>query len=637
VRINGLAATIVGVMPEGMRFFDNADVWLPFVPVPATGDGESPTVTFDVFGRLREHVSRDAARAELTAIAQRSVTRADVDPARTSARVEPIAVAGNARTIFPTVMAVGALVLLIACANVANLLLSRTPYRAREIALRIALGASRGRVARQLLLESLVLAVLGGVIGLLLAGTAINAFEAALRDSGKPFWLVFRTDPAVVAYVAALSGLTCVIFGLAPALQASALRSHEVLKDGGRGTSDSPRIRWFSSALVVVQLSLTIVLLGGAGLVIRGFFTLYSIDPGIRTDGLSVMQFELLGQRYATPDARRMFFERVQTRLASVAGVEASALTTAVPPFDGGERLVEIDEAGPARPPRFSSTVTIGPEFFRTVDRPVLRGRAFAGRDGVTGTETVIVNEEFVERFFAGADALGRRIRFTTRNARAGESTDVWRTIVGISAPIRHGSRQDAYRGSVVYLPYRQDAPANVSLLVRSRLPLDALGDTVRREVQAEDATVPVIGIQTLAQAIAADRWAHRIFGGLFAMLALASLVLSGVGLYAVMAYAVSRRRQEIGIRMAVGAGRGDVSWMIVRRALVQLAIGLPLGLAGALALGVVLESLLVEMSPADPVTLAAVVLVSTLVALAACVVPARRATRLDPVAALRD
>jgi ABC-type antimicrobial peptide transport system permease subunit len=242
-----------------------------------------------------------------------------------------------------------------------------------------------------------------------------------------------------------------------------------------------------------------------------------------------------------------------------------------------------------------------------------------------------------VERFFTGSDAIGRRIRFTTRNARAGQNDEVWRTIVGISAPIRHGSKQDGYRSAVVYLPYRQDAPATVALLVRSRLPLDALADAVRREVQTEDVTLPIVRIETLEQAIAADRWAHRIFGGLFTMLAVSSLVLSGVGLYAVMAYAVSRRRQEIGIRMAVGASGGQVSWLIVRRGLVQLAIGLPLGLIGALALGVVLESLLVEMSPADPMTLAGVIVVSTIVALAACLVPARRATRLDPVAALRE
>ena len=635
--INGQAAAIIGVMPEGMRFADNAEIWTPFVPqLSAVREGARP-VEFDVYGRLRDGVSHDEARAELTAIAQRSVTRALVDPARTSARVEPPGIGGTVRTIFPTVMAVGAFVLLIACANVANLLLSRTPYRAREIALRIALGATRGRVVRQLLLESLVLALLGGVAGLLLAAGATTAFETALQDSGKPFWLIFRTDPAVVAYVAALSALTCVTFGLAPALQASAIRSQDVLKDGGRSGTEGPRIRWFSGALVVVQLSLTIVLLGGSGLVIRGFLTLYSLDPGIRTQSLSVMQLELLGERYDSPSARWAFSEQMKTRLAAVAGIESTAMTTAVPPFDGGERLVEIDEPGSTPSARFASTVTISPEFFTTVERPVLRGRDFGERDGLPGAETVVVNEEFVERFFSGADAIGRRMRFTTRDRRPEQNNEGWRTIVGISAPIRHGSRQDAYRGAVVYLPYRQDAPATVSLIVRSQLPLATLADTVRREVQAEDANLPILKAETLAQAIAADRWAHRIFGGLFAMLAVASLVLSGVGLYAVMAYGVSRRRQEIGIRMAVGAGRAQVSWMIVRRGLLQLAIGLPFGLIGALALGVVLESLLVELSPADPVTLAGVVLVSTLVALAACVVPARRATRLDPVAALRE
>ena len=635
LRLNGQAATIVGVMPEGMRFYDNADLWAPLT-VDLAKREDLDSLIFEVFGRLRRGVTPDGAEAELTSIAQRSAVRpADSGSATRTARVYQITAGGVARTIFRTVMVVGGLVLLIACANVANLLLSRTPYRAREIALRIALGATRTRVVRQLLLESVVLAVLGGALGLLLAAVATTAFEAAVQGSGKPYWLVFTTEPALVLYVAALCLVTTVAFGVVPALHVSRSSAHEMLKDGGRTTTDGGRVRVFSGTLVVIQIAFTVALLGGAGLVIRGFLALYGMDIGIRTDRLAVIQLDLLDRKYPDAPARWDLFSRLVDRIDAVPGVEAVALVDAVPPFDGGERPLCVEHAAD-RPPRFVSTVMISPEFFTTVERPVLRGRAFDARDGAPGVETVIVNQDLAEAFFPGEEAIGRRIRFTQRDAAPERDRDPWRTIVGVSASIRHGSSEDGYRSAVVYLPYRAEAPADARLLVRSGTPLPALVDAVRRQLAAEDGDLPIVTAAMLDQMIANDRWAHRVFGGLFAILAAASLILSGVGLYAVMAHGVSRRRHEIGVRMAVGAGRARISWMIVKRGLVQLAIGLPIGLIGVVMLGAVLEALLVDMTPADPLTLVAIVSVLSAVSLTACLIPATRAMRVDPVEALR-
>jgi putative ABC transport system permease protein len=328
----------------------------------------------------------------------------------------------------------------------------------------------------------------------------------------------------------------------------------------------------------------------------------------------------------------------VQERIATIAGVESFALTTGVPPSDGGERLLEVDRfAGDVdERPRFVSTVTISPTFFDVVRRPVLRGRGFDERDGVPGAEAVIVNERLAAQFFPGEDPIGRRVRFTVRQPRAGQPAESWRTIVGVSAPIHHGSPQDGYLNAVVYMPYRQEVPATASLLIRSRLPAATLMEAVRREVRAVDRDQPVFTIQTVQEMMAEDRWIYRVYGTLFAVLAAIAIGLSFVGVYAVAAYSVAQRTQEIGVRMAIGAQRRHVSWLVLKRGIAQLLIGIPLGLAGAMALGVVIERMLVDLTPGDPLTLMLVSILLSGVALGACVVPARRAARVDPMIALR-
>jgi len=528
-------------------------------------------------------------------------------------------------------------VLLIACANVANLLLVRSAQRARELAVRMALGATRWRVIRQLLLESIVLGTIGGAIGLLLAAAGISALDAAVQDPEKPFWIQFTLDYVVFGYVAAVCVATGVLFGLAPALHVSRTNVHDVLKDGGRGTVGTSRFRWFSGTMVVVELALTIVLLAGAGLMLRSLMKLYEFDPGIRTDHLMTMRMQLPALKYETPSARRAFFARLEPRLSAIPGVNGVAVTTSVPPFGSDMRAIEVE----GRPvsgdrPHQVTTVTISPAFFDVLGIKVERGRAFEPNDGAAGAESAIVNAKMAAVFFPGENPIGKRIRLVTRTSPVQEVEPAWRTIVGVSPSIPHGSKQDFEPAPVMYLPDRQDAPSRVALLVRSALPPASVMDAVRREVQAIDRDQPVYTIQTLDEMLAQDRWPYRVFGGLFAIFALIGLGLSSVGLYAVMAYSVTQRTQEIGVRMTLGADRRQVSWLVLKRGLTQLALGLTLGVGGALALSRVMQAVLFQVTPGDPVTFAATTMLLTLVSIAACVLPARRATRVDPVVALR-
>jgi putative ABC transport system permease protein len=639
LRVNGQAATIVGVMPDEMRFPDHTQLW---VPVVATDAQEERTARiFTVCGRLRDGTTHKQAQAEFSGIAkQHAAAYSDAYKDIVGVRVETITdafVGGLMRRMFITIMGAVIFVLLIACANVANLLLARSAYRAREIAVRMAMGATRWRVVRQLLVESVVLGVLGGSFGLFLTSAIVQLFDLAMADAGGPYWIRFTLNYAVFGYVAAICVLTAVLFGLAPSLHVSKANNHEVLKEGARGSAGHARLRWFSATMVVTEVALTIVLLGGAGLMIRSFVKLYSVDLGIDLDRLMTMSMRLPEAKYESGEARRAFFDQLEPRLSALPGVESVAVTTGVPPLDGGERLLEIDRAGSgSTQARFVSTVAISPQFFEVLRLPLVAGRTFAATDGAPGAETVVINERLAAQFFPGEDPIGRRVRFTQRQAIPGKPTDVWRTIVGISPSIPQGSPQDLYLNSVVYVPYRQEAPSSASLLVRSALAPGVIMNAVRREVQAIDRDQPVFTIQTLEQRMSADRWPLRIFGSLFSVFAMIGLLLSAVGLYAVMAYSVAQRTQEIGVRMAVGAQAWHVWWLILKRGVIQLAIGVPIGLAGALAMGIVLERMLVDMTPGDPITLAGITAVLVLVSLAACVLPARRATRVDPMTALR-
>jgi putative ABC transport system permease protein len=645
VRVNGEAATIVGVMPEHVRFPISAELWTPFVPTAA--DQRRDARNLSVFARLREGVSFAEARVELAAIAQRFATAyPETNKELTGARVETFTerfVGGAARPMFFAMMGAVSFVLLIACANVANLLLSRSIRRAREVALRMALGATRRRVLGQLLTESVVLGVIGGVLGLLIAMSAVPLFDASVQDPGKPFWIVFAVNYRVVGYVAAVCLVTGVLFGFAPALHVSRTHLNDVLNEGGRSNASAPRVRWFSGALVVVQIALTCVLLVGAGLMIRSFINAMTLDVGMPTDRLMAMRLALPPSRYETPEARRLFFEKLEPRVSALPGVEGSTIATRLPIGGMSSRPFEVEGRPPSsdRDRTWVATVSVGARYFEVTRTPVVRGRAFVEGDGAPGAEAIVIDARIAARYFPGEDPLGRRLRFLTlappRNGTQAEPPSPWHTIVGISPTEWRSTLRHDDEGGVVYLPTRGDLPAAAFLLVRSALPPASVMDAVRRAVVAIDPDQPVFTVQTLDQHLSEQRWPMRVFGVLFGVFAVIALVLSSVGLYAVIAYAVNERTQEIGVRMALGAEARQVRWLVLRRGLAQLAVGLTLGLSGALAFSRVLRRSLVGVDPSDPVTFAAIALLLSVVAIAACLGPARRATRIDPLDALRS
>jgi predicted permease len=639
VRVNGEPGTVIGVMPPGMKFPTNAELWVSAIPIPGQEQSRENR-GFQVFGRLKPGVSVARARAELDSVVKRLATSHPATNREISVAViqtfNERFNGGPIRVVLWSLLGAVGFVLLIACANVANLLLSRSAQRAREVAVRYAMGATRWRVVRQLLIESLLLGLIGGLLGLGIAVVGTRLFDRAIADVGKPYWIKFTVDYVVIGYLLGISALTSVVFGLAPALQVARTSVGSVLKQGGRGSTGSREMRGFSSALVVLELALTLVLLVGAGLMGRSFLALTAIDTGIKSDHLIAMRVNLPRITYPTPELRSQFFERLAPRLATLPGADAAAVTTSMPPFGLWGRDLLIDgRADPGKGKRLDSGfVAVSPSFFDTVGAPVRRGRGFDARDGGKGAEVAIVNERFAAKFFPAQDPIGRRIRFPDDDPL----DDIgWTTIVGVSPDIRHGNPREREIPAVAYVSVKQVGPRGATMILRSRSDPATLVSAVRREVQQLDPDQSVTNPQTVDQMLVQTSWPFRVFGTLFGILALIALVLASVGLYAVIAYSVSTRTQEIGIRMALGASRGRVGWLVLRRGLWQLAVGLVLGLAGAWAVGkFVLSLLLAQISGTDPVIFVGVPVLLILVALAACVVPARRATRLDPLEALR-
>jgi predicted permease len=641
IKINSLPLTVIGVMPRDMRFPPNSDLWIPFSQLsPGLRVLRRDARNFNGIARLKPGVTIEQARAELSAIG-RALTAQYPDTNKDVAgwvRSFDEAVNGDPlRVVFGALMGAVAFVLLIACANVANLLLARAAARSREISVRVSLGATRWRIVRQLLIESVLLAVLSGAIGLLLSIGGIRLFDAATAATGQPYYMVFTLDGVVFAYLAAVCLGTAVVFGLAPALHVSRTNVNDLLKEGGRSGGAGMRARRWTAVLMVAELALTLVLLGGAGLMMRSFLNLYRADFGIETANLTTMQLVLPDRSFPTPQLRAAFIQRVQERVDQMAEIEVGTISTNAPLGGGNARPLAVqgrDLPTAEAAPRVT-TVGISAKYFETLGLRPARGRALNERDGQPGQDNVVINQQLASMHFAGEDPIGRQIQFMAEGSSAGDPAP-WLTIVGIAPNVRQRQAQERDPEPVAYVPYVLQPSQVPTLIVRSRAPLAAATDRLRNEMRTLDPDMPLFNVLTMDERLAQQRWPFRVFGAMFAIFAAIALALSAVGLYAVTAYSVSQRTQEIGVRMALGAQPGQVLWLILRRALVQLSIGLAIGVGGAIGVGWLLRSLLVQMSWLDPITLTAIVAVLVAVALAATFSPARRATRLDPVAALR-
>ena len=646
IRIDELLATVVGVMPSGMQFPPNTDVWLPMGQSTIVRGQGRQVRSYQVIGRLAKGVTPAQAQGELTAI----VGRLGHDFPKTNEGIVPTMVPYNERqngpqikVLFWSLMGAVAFVLLIACSNVANLLLAKAANRARELSVRISLGASRWRIVRQLLVESVLLALASGVVGFALSVLGIRWFDAVTQDVGKPYYMEFSLDTTVFAFFTAVCLATGIVFGLAPALHVSKTNVNEILKEGGRSGSGGTRARRWTGALIVVNLTLTLVLLAAAGFMIRSFLAMYRMDPGVDTSRLLTMQMALSIRKYPSSDVRNAFFKRVDDRLAAISAIDSATTATNTPL--GGGRSIQLAIDGRTTPGERLPIVTllsVGAKYFDTLGIRVTRGRAFTEADWAPAAAPAIVNQRLADMFFKGEDPLGRVIRLSDEVPTNiyGEGLPAL-TIVGVTNPNviqrdvdGHFSEPDP----VVYIPHAANAQQNagVMLLVRTRSDPAAATTLLREEMRALDPDMPLFNIRTMEENLTRQRWPFRVFGTMFASFAVIALVLSAVGLYAITAYGVTQRTQEIGVRMALGAEAPQVWWLIARRGLIHLAIGLSIGMPGALGVGRLLQSLLVQTKPSDPTTLAGIAMLLTVVAIAACYWPARRATRLNPVVALR-
>ena len=641
VRVNDEPSTIVGVMPEGMRFPLNSDTWRPLQPTDALDRRDNRMLS--TVGRLAPGVDLDAADAEVRALAGRLRQQYPDTNEHANAFVQTFndwANPADVELIVPTLMGAVAFVLLIACANVANLLLARSARRAREVAIRVAQGATRWRVVRQLLVESLLLGAAGGAAGLGLAAAGIRLLDMATADVGKPFWMTFHLDGAVVAFLVLACVGTSVLFGFAPALHVSKTPVGELLHEGGRTGAGGMRARRLAAAMVVVEVTLAVVLLAGAGLFIRSFQELYRIDLGFDPARVLTGQVTLVARKYPGAEERVQFVERLQRRLEAMPGVRAASVATTFPLFGGLPRSLEIDgRPSPDGAPAPTVTMlSVGARYFESLGVSLTRGRALTLEDGREGAESVVVNARFAARFFAGEDPVGRRIRLRAQDRPPGP----WLTIVGVSPGIRQLALQERDPDPVVYLPYRLYTGGPAALQSSLAIQVLTVGNPagfvpqLREAVQSVDAELPVFGARSMSARLRDSRWTYLLFSGLFGIFAAIALVLSAVGIYAVTAYSVTQRTQEIGIRMALGALPGQVVWVVMRRGLAQVGAGLVVGAVGAFAVGRLIESLLVQTSPRDPATLGAVAAVLAAATVTACVGPARRAVGIDPVEALR-
>jgi predicted permease len=636
IRYNGEPATIIGVMPEKFAFPDNQQVWLPLRPTPALEDRTQRPLL--VFGLRQPGASLTEGQTDLDVIAARMAqefpaTNKDVKP-----RVQTfhdLFNGGPIKLIFLLMLGAVGFVLLIACANVANLLLSRALTRSREFAVRASLGASRGQLVRQLLLECVVLSALGGLIGLGLAQIGVHLFDLATQDVGKPSWIEFTMDWRAFAYFAVLSLGSGLVFGLVPALRASRVDLTTAMKDGT--PAGSARGGRLTATLVVVQFAATVMLLAGAGLMVRGFFAVQQINPFVPAKEILGVRLALAdgkGERYETPEARRAMHDRLQERLAKLPGVTHTAITSDLPGLGSQRRPVEI-EGRPVTDGQRAPEAAVsfaGPNYLSAINLPVLLGRGLDENDGLPGKEAAVVTRAFAARFFGDESPLGHRFRLKGFDNQLGP----WVTIVGVSGDLVQ-SVEGRNQAPLVFLSNRQEPWAWLSVLLRTPGDPAALAPAVRAAVQELDPDLPIFEVRPMKESLDRSTWFLVVFGSLFFTFALIALMMASVGIYAVVAQNTARRTREIGIRMALGATATGVVRLVLARGLWQLALGLVIGLAGALASAQLMESIIALASPRDPVVFIAISVLLGGIGLLACWLPARRAARVAPTEALRS
>jgi putative ABC transport system permease protein len=632
LRANGVPYTIIGVMPEGFLFPDDAAIWLPLQLDPVAlrrGQGNWLTVT----GRLKDGVTKEEATADVSAIAKRLATEYKETNENITASVVGFVDAElgpEPRQLLYTMLGAVVFVLLIACANVANLLLDRAAHKSKEVGIRTALGATRGAVIRQFLTEAFILSALGAAFGTILAWAGVNLFNRAIVDSQPPFFIDIALHPPVLLFVALVSLGATMFSGLIPAYQSSRADLNEVLKDESRGSS-SLKIGRMSKALVVFEIALSCGLLVASGLMIKSVTKLRTMDPGFRTENIFTARVGFPAT-YTDTVMQKRFHEQLRERLLQIPGVRQASIMAGLPAVggNGGNFTVEGVTYNEERDVPNASWNAVSPGFFETFEIKAVKGRVLDETDREAGLPVAVINQEFATRYFAGKDPMGRRIRLGGR-----ASTAQWMTIVGIVPTLYSGDTEEP-REAEFYVPLTQRHSSFASMAVQTTGNPMAITAQVRQTVASLNPDIPIYFVYSMEEAFARPTWFIRVFGTMFMIFGFIALFLASVGLYAVMSFAVSRRVREVGIRMALGAQSRDVVRMIFGQGAWQLGLGLVLGLGLAAGVAQLLTILLFDVQPRDPAIFGSVVLVLAIAGLSACLVPARRATRVDPLVALR-
>ena len=632
ITLQGNAITVLGVMPPGFSYLrKTVDIWMP---IGFDAQARTPRGRWlSGLGRLKPGVSFEQAQQDMTRVHAELTRLFPAFNTGWTARVVPVReeLTGPVRPALFVLLGAVAFVLLIACANVANLLLARATGRHRELAVRAALGAGRGRLIRQLLAESVVLAVAGGAAGLLLGWWALRLLRAVVAEQLPIQRLeMVGIDGWVLAFTAGASLVSGVVFGLVPALTASGKVLSDALKEGGRaGTAGrSARAR---NTFVVVEVALALILLAGAGLLIRSFAQLMSVDPGFDTDRTITMRVSLPGSRYREGADRVQFFRRLFDRISTLPGIDAAGANSSIPLTGPGAatgfEIVGRPKPAPGQGPVLDVRV-VTREYFKALGIPLLKGRLFNEDDPADSLNRIIVNQALAEKYFPGEDPIGRKIRVAWNDERDDE-------IIGVVGDVRHASLHEQAR-AMNYWPYARFSYPGMTIALRTAGDPRPAAAAVTAIVRELDPELAVADVQTMGEIVSESVTERRLTMTMLAIFAAAALLLAAVGIYGVIAYSVSQRTQEIGIRMALGARQRDVLRMVVGHAMTLTAAGIAIGAVGGLLLTRLMGELLFNVRPADPVTFAAVTALLAGVAAVASYLPGRRAALVDPVVALR-
>ena len=634
--LNDKNYTVIGVMPAGFTFPDpRIQVWTPMGFSPAER-AIRDTNFLSVIGRLRDGVTLKQARAEMNLLARQQGQQHPELNAGSEVKLVTLLeeTVGEIRPVLFVMSGAVVCVLIICCANIANLLLALGAHRRKEIAVRSALGASRGRIVRLLLTESVLLALLGGVLGCALAYYGINLL-VALKPENLPRLNEVAIDFRVLAFTASLSLLTGILFGLAPAWQLATPRLSGALQDSQRGGTAGPATHRLRSLLVIAEVALSLMLLIAAGLLIQTFIRIASVKPGFRPENVLTVALALPESRYSDVSKRAVFFQRLLERVREIPGVQAAGVVSDLPLFGGSSTGFDVEGrplAAPSERP-MSEYRLASPDYFRAMGIELLAGRFFNEQDRADKPQVAIINETLARKFFGQQNPIGKRIGLS-------RPMD-WREVVGVVRDVKNYGLTEAVKPEC-YVPYLQSAPdylagvsSWVAMMVRTESSPLGYATAIKREVQMLDKDQPISSVKTLNEYLAQSVAQRRFNMELLAIFAAVALVLAAIGIYGVIAYTATERTKEIGIRMALGAQAGDVLKLIVRQGLFLTLVGVGIGVAGAFALTRVISNLLFGVRPTDPPTFIGLSLFLILISLLACYLPARRASKMNPVKAL--